>query len=152
MRIKLDRALGNGSWVKTYEAAHAYFPEYDISDHCSIIKSWCANVGDMKFSFRVVAILKLLKSHLKLLDKYATSIIGQRVFEGRNELLDLQRMLRNTFTDELKGGVDRCTRKLKRLVAVEEWFLKQQTKVNWYHGNKGSRYFYALIDGRRRGL
>ncbi|GAB2232180.1 hypothetical protein Drorol1_Dr00011207 [Drosera rotundifolia] len=155
MKVKLDRVLGDGRWMKAYKAAHAYFPKSDLSDHCPAIIYWSVDVKDTKFSFiflnmwikipgsceivqqvwnssvegypmfRVTSKLKIMKPHLKAFHKRATSNSGQRVNEARNELLDLQGHLRNSFSAELKMKVDRCMRKLKRLAMAEELFLKQ---------------------------
>ena len=179
---KLDRVLVNPSWPSLQRLTRVHFGNPGaFTDHSpaevrldpfvqgkrnfKFLNMWASHdrffevVSSHWFSpvygtpmFILCRRLKLLKGHLKELNRLHYSHISERVLRLESELEHHQTVLQQDMDNQLLLAQDRSLRaKLSAIKLAEKQFFSQKIKCNFLkHGDKGSKFFHALLGQNHR--
>ncbi|XP_010555979.1 PREDICTED: uncharacterized protein LOC104825355 [Tarenaya hassleriana] len=161
LAVKLDRAMGNDSWQEAFPDAYAEFAAPGPYDHSPIILHMpsivtkvirdCWNVSEWEGSrqFGLCKTLKALKGPLRVMNKNNFSGITQRVKGLTEELKLIQQRLFENPSPEHVAEEQTIRAKWVMLVAAEESFFRQKSRLNWLAmGDKNTRFFHKVVKGR----
>ncbi|KAK1406264.1 hypothetical protein QVD17_41555 [Tagetes erecta] len=169
---KIDRVMGNLSFVDLFPNAHAMFHPYRISDHSPCILRLDSpkkkKARPFKFAnflvfkkefqnlvthewrkevagnemFKVVKKLKLLKPYFRKL-LYAQGNLHNRVNLLRKELDDVQcQMDKEPHDIGLRDKERKCLLEYEKVAYDLELFLKQKSKVEWLRAGDSNTAFF----------
>ncbi|XP_021996129.1 uncharacterized protein LOC110893325 [Helianthus annuus] len=169
---KLDRVMGNTSFIAEFPSSVAIFKPYRLSDHCPCILSFpnAARLKPRSFKFanflvfkpqfqeivksnwttnvngvhqfNVVKKLRLLKRPLRSL-LFKQGNLHKKVEKLRSDLDLLQQKIdQNNVNAELRAAEIVISRDLQEALLDEERFLKQKSKVDWLSAGDMNSAFF----------
>ncbi|KAK1414742.1 hypothetical protein QVD17_30493 [Tagetes erecta] len=169
---KIDRVMGNLSFINLFPNAHALFQPYRVSDHSPCILKFEVvkkkKARSFKFAnflvfkkdfkkvvalewqkevagnemFKIVKKLKNLKPHLRKL-LYAQGNLHNRVDRLRKDLDDIQsRVDENPQDSGLRDKERLCLKEFEEAAYDLELFLKQKSKVEWLRAGDSNTSFF----------
>ena len=179
---KLDRVLVNPSWPSLQRLTHVHFGNPSaFTDHSptevrldlfvqgrqnfKFLNMWASHdrfsevVSSHWFSpvygtpmFVLCCKLKLLKGHLKEMNRLHYSHISERVLRLESELDHHQFVLQQDMDNQTLLAQDRILRsKLANIKFAKKQFFSQKIKCNFLkHNDKGSKFFHALLGQNHR--
>ena len=177
---KLDRVLVNHVWLETFVEAEARFLPPGLSDHSPMIvsmglpllkrksffkffdlwtesplfmdiveKVWQTQIDGTPI-YRFCQKLKLLKSHLRLLNNNNYSNISSRCAVAKEKLLEIQEQLRhNQGCPSLKNQEKTARDNYIQMSKDEEALFRQKSRVQWIdQGDSNTKFFFKSVKDR----
>ncbi|KAJ0833348.1 putative RNA-directed DNA polymerase [Helianthus annuus] len=169
---KIDRVLGNASFVSAYPESVAIFKPYGISDHCPcVLKLFSAGKSKPKpfkfanflvhkpgfldivkskwdvhingvHQFRVIKKLTLMKSSLRVL-LFQQGNLHEKVANLRANLEGLQNDIdMDPLNDVLRSQEAAMQKDFQEALLDEERFLKQKSKVEWLRAGDANTAYF----------
>ncbi|XP_021994704.1 uncharacterized protein LOC110891319 [Helianthus annuus] len=144
---KLDRVMGNTSFITDFPNVMAVFYPYRLSDH-SPCDGWEMNVNGVH-QFRVVKKLKCLKSPLRAL-LFNQGNLHKKVADLRDSLDDIQAKIdKDPMNSDFRTLETKLNAELQVASLDEEGFLKQKSKMEWLRaGDSNTAFFHASVKSR----
>ncbi|GJX76492.1 RNA-directed DNA polymerase, eukaryota, reverse transcriptase zinc-binding domain protein [Tanacetum coccineum] len=143
---KLDRVLGNPSFLTSYGSCFAKFLPYMTSDHCPAV----IGVEVQGFKMFVLANrLKNMKSYMRNLNRINGNVFD-KVKALRVEIKRVQVSLdKEPDNVHLREEEYVYCNAYKEAMCDEEKVLRQKTKIQWLKdGDQNSAYFHNMLKGR----
>ncbi|XP_043717970.1 uncharacterized protein LOC122665905 [Telopea speciosissima] len=148
---KLDRFLVNEEWLTAFPSSQASFDNPDISVHSpiSLAIQPFTSFGLKPFKFFDIK-LKNVKAALKDWNLKVFGNISHQVVDCKERLASLQASLQTDFLNESLALEEKeVSSQLSALLAREESFLKQKSRINWLDlGDSNTAYFHRSVKAR----
>lgn len=178
IRQRLDRALCNKGWNQLFDSAKCSHVETVGSDHSMLLLDTCPQQSRRKknrFSFDK----RWLQSediHQVIRGAWNQDCEGSRMFKitrkitqcriallkwnntfqsnAKKKIMQMKKQLQRTresFEKDNQGRMKELKHQLKTAYQEEELFLSQKARCNWLsEGDKNSKFFHAIVKGRRK--
>ncbi|GJY40434.1 hypothetical protein Tco_0427704, partial [Tanacetum coccineum] len=154
---KLDRVLGNISFMSLFPSSYAHFLPYMLSDHSPavLVIPKIENVKSKPFKFHNYLTAK--DDFIPVVKHFwSNKVKGFAMFSLGSKLKFLKKPLRKLNYDQdphnnvLRDEELRVFKAYKSALKDEESFLMQKSKVEWLKaGDRNFKYFHNVVKGRR---
>ncbi|GJR75423.1 RNA-directed DNA polymerase, eukaryota, reverse transcriptase zinc-binding domain protein [Tanacetum coccineum] len=138
---KIDKVLGNNSFMGNFPSAHAIFLPRLSSDHCPAVLYIPKMARKKKKAFKFANYTAKMPEFLDIVKKK----VGYR-----SELQNIQtRVDARPHDADLKREEARIMKEYSTALQDEESFLCQQAKIDWLNdGDKNNKFFHAILKSR----
>ncbi|XP_055835240.1 uncharacterized protein LOC129903721 [Solanum dulcamara] len=144
---RLDRGMVNDKWLEVMpQTTITHLPTVG-SDHCPLLNiegnpMWCFHQK-----------MKRLSNTLSRWSRMQFGDIYAKVKEYEAKVRQAEEDLILLNSEECRANLYAINAEYIRYLKLEDSMLKQKTQLQWFkEGDKNSKYFHAIIRGRRRKL
>ncbi|GJW81795.1 RNA-directed DNA polymerase, eukaryota, reverse transcriptase zinc-binding domain protein [Tanacetum coccineum] len=154
---KIDRVLGNNSFMGNFPSTHAMFLPHLSSDHCLVVLIVPKMVRKIKKAFKFANFTTekpefpdIVKKGWDMELSWKNGNLYEIVKKWKEELQNIQtRANANPHDAEFKREEAKIMKGYSTAAQDEEIFLCQQAKIDWLRdGDRNSKFFHAILKSR----